>query len=327
MLIDVETSDEKEDGLQGIIYDVQRWALHDGPGIRTIIFFKGCPLKCLWCCNPESQNLSPEIAFFASRCISCLRCIKMCKFKAIKLVKGEMETDWKLCREKCINYGDGVYPCTEMCYSQARKTIGSIMSVDEVLGEILKDYGIYKRSGGGVTISGGEPILQVDFLVNLLKNCKKKGLHTAIETSGYGTREHYESALNYLDLVFFDIKHMNSQKHQSLTGVSNDLILENARFVSEYCLMKNIDMVVRIPVIPGYNDENDNIEAIGKFISQELKKVTKVELLPFHQLGRGKYKSIGKSYLLDNHKPPKTAELNFLLEILEKYNINCKVEN
>jgi pyruvate formate lyase activating enzyme len=298
---------------EGIVFDIQRYSIHDGPGIRTVVFLKGCPLKCLWCCNPESQLASPQLGFIQSKCIGCLECVKACPNKAIRFDKKKgFIVDNELC--------DLCGKCADACYPGARIIIGKKMSVDEVISEVIKDKSFYNRSNGGITLSGGEVLLQWGFAKEILKRCKELKIHTAIETSGYGKWEYFNQVLEYTDLVLYDLKHMNSIEHKKLTGVDNRLILENARKVSKQVR----EMIIRVPLIPGINDSKDNIVNLVKFVST-LEKVTEIDILPYHKLGVSKYNQIGQTYKLININPPTEQEINEIVEIIQGAGFLVKV--
>lgn len=304
------------------IFDIQRWSLHDGPGIRTVVFFKGCPLRCLWCCNPESQESYTEIAYFKDKCISCSRCIKECPYGAIIASEHGYSTNFDVCIEKCYGTQAPPYQCTSKCYAKARKIIGTEMTVDEVLNEVLKDSLIYKQSGGGITVSGGEPMLQFEFLKELLKQCRGNHIHTAMETCAFIKGEKYEEILEFLDLIFLDIKHYDNTKHIEITGQNNTLILENSRKLACSTRQKGIKMVVRIPVIPGLTDSEENVDSIAKFVSTELEGVNVIELMPYHRLGRGKYTDIGRDYQLHDLELPGEDKINTLKKIIAGYGLS-----
>ena len=308
--------------LKGLVSEIQRYAIHDGPGIRTLVFLKGCPLRCLWCANPETQRPYPEMAYFKEKCIRCGRCVQLCPYKAIKVSQqGELETDWKICLQECYLSQKIPFECTKKCYSGARRVIGDYLTVEQVMDEVLRDYSLYERTGGGITISGGEPLAQTDFTLRILKRSKEINLHTAIETCSLARWEDFERIAEYLDWVFYDIKTIDPLKHKELTGFSNDLILENIKKLSEISLPLKIHLIIRIPVVPGYTDSPHNIWAISKFVSEELRNVKQVELLPYHRLGRHKYKAIGAEYTLFELKPPQQEEIIRLEEIVKSFNL------
>lgn len=298
---------------EGIIFDIQRYSIHDGPGIRTVVFLKGCPLRCLWCCNPESQLTNPQLSFIQSKCIGCLECIKICPNKAIRFDKEKgFLIDYKLC--------DMCGRCSDVCYPGARVIIGKKMSVDEVIAEVIKDKSFYNRSNGGVTLSGGEVLLQWGFAKEILKKCKELNINTAIETCGYCKWEYFTEVLEYVDLVLYDLKHLDSAEHKRLTGVDNQLILENATKV----VKKVKEMIIRVPLIPSLNDSKDNIMMLVDFVST-LEKVKEIDLLPYHQLGVSKYNQIGQTYKLNEINPPSKEKINDIKRYIENRGFLVKV--
>jgi len=298
---------------KGIIFNIEKYAVHDGHGIRTLVFLKGCPLRCLWCANPEGQYTFPQLIFFPNKCIGCGRCISVCSNQAIEVNKGKIIMEWHKCKN-CLK-------CVEVCPSGARGCKGKYVTPEEVLAEVVKDLPFYNRSNGGVTLSGGEPLMQPNFVVQILKLCHENYINTAIETSGYANEEDFDKVLSYTDLILFDIKHMDSKKHKTGTGVENEKILKNAKRVSN----RGIPMVIRIPVIPGYNDSPENISNTAKF-ARELNSLIRVELLPYHKLGVSKYEHMGRKYLLaDNMIPPSSEKLSKLRKIIRDYGLKCDI--
>lgn len=274
------------------VFNIQHYSLHDGPGIRTIVFLKGCPMRCRWCCNPESQEYIPEISYVENKCIGlkeCGFCKNVCEEGAItfqdKAVIG---------REKCIN----CLKCADACPSKAIKTEGRKYSIDEILDIVERESVFYGHGDGGLTISGGEPLTHRDFIIPLLKEAKKRRLNTAIETCGYGNYDVLYSAAQYLDTILYDIKSMDSKKHKEYTGCDNEKILHNfERLCQDF---PKINKKVRTPVIPGFNDSKEDIEAILDFIKD--KPNVSYEPLKYHSFGKGKYKALGREYLLGDIK-------------------------
>lgn len=276
---------------KGIIFNIQKFSIHDGPGIRTMVFFKGCPLRCLWCSNPESQNPLPELLYMESNCVKCGRCIDKCPQKAITKVDHNIIIN----RQVCNNCG----LCARSCLNGALTMVGKTMRLDEVIAEIEKDRPYYRRSGGGVTLSGGEALLQAPFAKMILERSQSLGINTAIETSGYQRWDLAKDVLGHVDTVFYDIKEMDPSRHKTLTGYDNALILENARKISD----TGIPAIIRMPIVPGVNAGEESLRLFGEFVS-ELKNIKKIELLPYHQLGANKYKALGYSYQLPDIKSP-----------------------
>ncbi len=263
---------------QGIVFDIQAYSLHDGPGIRTTVFLKGCPLACIWCQNPESQRFQPEVMFYPEKCSGCAQCAPACPERAIGMADGKSHIKRDLCQ--------GCGKCADVCLNEARRLSGRAWSAEDVVAEVKKDSAFYRRSGGGVTLSGGEPLAQAEFSTAILALCKQAGLHTAIETTGMATWGTLVQVLQHVDLVLYDLKHMDSASHQKCTGVPNDLILENLKRIrKEY----SVPIVIRVPIVPGYNADLGNIEATARFIAREIGGGTRVNILAYHRLGETKY--------------------------------------
>ncbi|MCL5770971.1 MAG: glycyl-radical enzyme activating protein [Actinobacteria bacterium] len=291
--------------IKGNIFDIQRYAIHDGPGIRSLVFLKGCPLKCEWCSNPESQFALPEMAFFPDNCINCLKCIKACTYDAISLQDNKVVTDRKKC-EGCYK-SDNPIKCAKVCVTKARKQIGLYMTVDEVLKKVLSDQILYKQTGGGVTLSGGEPTYQIDFALSLLKALKENWVHTAIETCGYFKWEEFEPLLPYQDMIFYDLKIIGAEKHKEFTGGSNKIILKNLTRLKKFTDKYGIEVIIRIPIIPGITNQTENIIEICNFVSGA--GFSNIEFLPYHKLGRGEYSSIGRKYKYPYLEPPSKEDI------------------
>jgi len=299
---------------KGVIFNIQHYSIHDGPGIRTTVFIKGCPLRCLWCQNPESQALLPEIFFDSEKCTGCGKCIEACPQGAIEIVNGRSRTNRNLCK----GYGS----CTEVCPNEARNLMGRIATAAEVFKEVNGDAIFYQRSGGGVTLSGGDPLAQPEFAISVLKLCKDAGLHTALDTCGYAKWEMLSHVLDYVDLVLYDFKHMDPVEHMKYTGVSNDLILDNARRIYHE---RSIPMLARVPIVPGYNDSVENIETTAKFIANELGDSIKVHLLPYHRLGETKYERLEKAGNSVSIQPPSEEHVLKLNEVFESFGLTAYV--
>ena len=255
--------------MQAVIFDIQRNSFVDGPGIRTTVFFKGCNLRCAWCHNPESQSYKPQMLFYKNKCTGCGKCREKCPSAL----------------EKCDLCGR----CTIYCPHDAREVCGTEYTVYEVLNTILKDKAFYENSGGGVTFSGGECMLQIDFLTEVLKACKENGIYTAVDTAGHVPYEHFEKILPYTDLFLYDVKCFDGEKHRQYTGVGNELILENLKKL----LATDIPVWVRIPIIPTVNDTVEEMQSIKGYI-YSCGKPQNIELLPYHAMGEHKYAAIGK---------------------------------
>lgn len=262
----------------GIIFNVMRFALNDGPGIRTTVFLKGCPLACSWCHNPESQNPRPELMFAEDRCIACADCVQACRH-------GALTWDGKPVRDphRCTSCGE----CCQVCVTEARRWIGTKVTAQDVFSQVKRDRILYDESGGGVTFSGGEPLSQPDFLIAALTLCHADGIHTVVDTCGYADPKVFHQVRDLADMMLFDLKLMDSDRHREFTGAKNERILENLRAA----MLVSKPLVVRIPVVPGVNDDEQNISDSIEFLSNI--GVKRVDLLAYHQTGREKYQRLG----------------------------------
>jgi pyruvate formate lyase activating enzyme len=272
---------------RGVIFDIQRYSLHDGPGIRTLVFMKGCPLRCLWCSNPESQNFEKEVGHIQKNCVLCGACAGLCRYDAI--IPGNFAID----RAKCVNCG----ACVRACNVNAKRLIGEDISLFKLVEAVEKDRLFYINSGGGVTVGGGEPLAQADFVAAILQACQDVRINTAMETCGFAQWEELNKTLAYIDILLYDLKHIDDEKHKRLTGVGNTLILDNARKAGN-----RVKSLFRIPLIPGLNDDDENLQQSFAFI-RNIKMAVGVEILPYHNLGKGKYDWLSKQYALKNSEP------------------------
>ncbi|SFL35521.1 glycyl-radical enzyme activating protein [Pelosinus propionicus] len=295
-------------GIVGNVFQIQRWSVHDGDGVRSTVFLKGCPLRCKWCANPESWKPHPEIFYFRDRCTDCAQCSLVCNHQAISKDEG---VPHYFDREKCCCCGD----CCEACPNGAKKKIGSLMRVEEVIKILKRDSIFYRESNGGVTFSGGEPFAQTEFLRELVLACKNFAIDTAIETSGYFEWEEAEDIIKELDTVFIDIKHMDERIHKRLTGVSNRKILENVLRISQ----NHHDVIIRVPLIRGVNDDRNNIEQMCQFL-QENTRILGVELLPYHSLGHSKMDALDREGL-EIFNTPDAEQVEHIKKIIAKYKI------
>jgi len=304
---EIETS-----AVSGDIFDVQRFSINDGPGIRTTVFFKGCPLNCFWCCNPESQRPVHELLYSESLCINCGRCVTVCPNAAVgRGPDGFPEIN----RDFCVACGECVMHCT----AYARSVAGRTVTVGELMDTVMKDQLFYRNSGGGVTLSGGEPTAQSQLCQALLTECHRHGVNTVLDTCGYARWEVLEPILVHVDLVHYDLKHLEDARHLAGTGASNEIIIENAQRIARY----GIPTVIRVPLIPGYNDAPDHIDMLGKFVKSL--HMTRIDILPYHQLGENKYKSLGRVSPVGDIGALDEASISALRNRLESIDIDVTI--
>lgn len=287
--------------MKGKVFNIQRFCTQDGPGIRTVVFFKGCPLRCAWCHNPESHFSSVEIMYNSEKCVGCQRCVAVCPNKCHSFKGNEHLFE----RRYCTACG----ACSAlMC--DALELKGSEMTVEQVLDEVMKDELFYKSSGGGMTLSGGEPLLQGEFCTALLREAKARGIDTCIETCGYAARDIVKNTALWIDTYLFDVKETDSQRHKQYTGVDNGLILENLALLD--ALKKRV--VLRCPIIPGINDREDHFRAIAE-LANRLSCIQRVEVAPYHAMGADKYKHLGRDYTVSAEEPRGDAVDNYVAAI------------
>ncbi len=287
------------------IFNIQKFSVSDGPGIRTTVFMKGCPLKCLWCHNPESGTANPEIFYNEEKCILCGRCQNFCKEGCHVIDKAHAFN-----RKMCNACGE----CTRNCISGALEIIGKTMKCEDIVEEVLKDKMFYDASGGGVTLSGGEPMFQHEATYEILRLAKREGIHTAVETCGYAEKESFEKVYKLVDLFLFDYKESDPVKHRDFTGVSNELILNNLEFLNEM----GADIILRCPLIPTLNDNENHIHGIWS-TANRLKNIKEIHILPYHPLGVGKRRMLGKEAV---YKESSFAQENHIRKIVDKIREN-----
>jgi pyruvate formate lyase activating enzyme len=292
----------------GIIFDIKKFSLHDGPGIRTTIFFKGCGLRCWWCHNPESQRLGPELLLRPELCIQCGACLAECPQGAIQWDGQQFITDRTIC-ERCGT-------CIAACAAETREIVGREMTVEQVMTEVLDDVVFYDQSGGGVTFSGGEPLLQGEFLLDLLRTCKSHDLHTTVDTCGFARAEIIDRVAPYVDLFLYDLKLMVNRRHREVTGAPNGLILDNLRRLSEH----GHQIVLRVPIIPQINDDEENLRQIGAFV-RSLPNIKQVDILAYHKLGIDKYERLSSPNPMPETVPPSEDKMAAIKRLLESFGL------
>lgn len=298
--------------MEGLIFDIKKYAIHDGPGIRTTLFLKGCPLHCPWCHNPEGIKQQMEIMISPERCIHCEHCLYVC-------VNGALyrnDEDIALDRDKCDLCG----ACADACYTRAIERVGRYITTEQAVEEIEKDWVFYETSSGGVTLSGGEPLMQPDFVLSILRECKHRGIHTVLDTCGYAEPQILQDISEYVDLFLFDVKIMDEEKHRNITGASNKQILNNLQALSRS--RKTIH--VRIPIIPGMTDDDENIEMISTFL-RPLQHIEKISLLSYHRAWLMKHRKIESNSEPYMAQPPSSENLARILKVLKPVCLNTAI--
>jgi len=297
----------------GLVFDIQGYSLHDGPGIRVLIFLKGCPLRCIWCSNPESQSHEIEIMFDALRCQGCGQCVDVCATEAItRDASGQMG----YAAERCNLCGS----CVEICPHKARKLVGREMTVEEVMAEVEREMPFFRRSGGGVTLGGGEPLFQPEFAHAVLRACTEQNIHTAIETCGHTQWETLKDLAGVTDLFLYDLKHMDPSRHRLLTGADNELVLNNLRRLSAL----HSEIIVRYPLVPTCNDSETDIRALIRFVN-ELDNINKIELLPYHRLGESKYAMLTRRYPLEGLETSPRDRIDSVVDTIRSSGLECEL--
>lgn len=295
---------------RGLIFDIQRFSVHDGPGIRTTVFMKGCSLRCRWCANPESQEYRRQLMLNDSHCARCGNCLEACPVDAISLGPSGRRIDWVRC-DQCLQ-------CVELCVNGGLEVCGRLVPLGELVEEIERDESFYCNSGGGMTVSGGEPLCQSEFVMELLHACRRKGIHSCLDTTGHAPWKTLKTVCAETDLLLFDIKHLDDKVHREVTGVGNELILSNLKRAAE---LKPIWL--RVPLIAGFNDSEDHVARLGE-LSKEI-GVERVSLLPYHEGGKDKCQRLGLKYDFEQGKTPDRPRIGHVKSALERRHLKVSV--
>jgi pyruvate formate lyase activating enzyme len=300
--------------MAGLVTNIQGYSIHDGPGIRTVVFLKGCGLACQWCSNPECIAAQPEIGFFKSLCTKCGKCAGICPDGALAFQAGGLPV---IDRERC----NGCGACSAVCSYKALVLYGTPMNPDDIYDAVSRDKMFYDSSGGGLTFSGGEALLQPRLVGAVFEKCRHSGISTCIETSGYVPASNLEQVLTYTDYILFDLKCMNSDKHLEYTGKPNALILGNAGMA----VRSGIETLFRMPLVPGVNDDVQNIKDTSEFLHGLGNNSLRIELMPYHRLGKGKYASLDKTYHLPDIVSPEPVQVESVIKVFEENGIKCTI--
>jgi pyruvate formate lyase activating enzyme len=301
--------------MPNLVTNIQGYSIHDGPGIRTVVFFKGCGLECLWCSNPECISPQPEVGFIKTLCTKCGECAGVCPVGALVYEVGKLP---HIDHARCTGCG----LCSSVCSYKAIVHYGKSMNAEEIFDTVSRDKMFYEASGGGVTVSGGEALLQPQLVSDLFEQCRRTKIHTCIETSGYIAESALKQVLPYTDYILYDLKHMNSDKHLQYTGQPNSAILSNAKIAAA----SGVEMLFRMPLIPGVNDDLQNIKETAEFLNS-LGKALRIELMPYHRLGKGKYESLDREYRFSGVLPPELDNIESVKKAFEDKGIICMVSS
>lgn len=312
---------KKDNELKALIFDIQSFSTHDGPGIRTNVFFKGCPLSCLWCSNPEGQKAIPELFYTKMKCVGCMRCAKACPHDAVTANNDPADVE-KLGlvlhdRKKCNKCE--THDCVRACFQNALSVTGEWMTVEDVMKKIRRDSSFY-RNKGGVTVSGGDPLLYCEFVEKLLKTCHEEGINTVLESELCVPLKNLEAVAPHVDLFMTDLKIVDEQKHIEATGLSNKQAIQNLRYIAKNYPGK---IFLRIPIIPGFTDADDNIHAIGAFCAEN--DISRVNILPYHKLGSTKHERLGGEYPMPEVDEPDEEQMRHIADIFQSHGVECKI--
>ena len=304
-------SSSRTGDVRGLVFNIAHFSVQDGPGIRTTVFLKGCPLNCWWCHNPESQSCCPEVIYFRERCRRCGECIAACPHHALAMEGGEVQINETLC-QRCGT-------CADACLTDARELAGRWKTVADVLADVERDRIFYEESGGGMTLSGGEPLQQPEFTLALLEACKARGIHTALDTCGLAPAPSFQRIAKHVDLFLFDLKIIDGDRHRELTGAANAVILENLEWLAK----TKSEVVIRLPVVPGYTDDEANLSAICAVARSSA--VRRIDLLPYHRIAMDKYQRLKMDYRLARLAPPTAERMNVIAEYVKGHGLDVRI--
>jgi pyruvate formate lyase activating enzyme len=307
--------------LKALIFDIQSFSTHDGPGIRTNVFFKGCPLKCRWCSNPEGQRAVPELFYTRMKCIGCLCCVAACPHGAVTVVKdpAQIETRGPVRHDRAVCDTCQTHDCVGACFQDALSVTGSWMTLDDVMKKIHRDASVY-RGKGGITVSGGDPLVYHRFVAELLRRCHAEGINTVLESELASPTASLEEVAPHVDLFLSDLKIVDERRHLEATGLSNRVIMDNLRYLGRTCPDK---VCLRVPVIPGFTDDDANVDAIGAFCKAQ--GFRRVNILPYHKLGSNKHDRLGSTYPMPDLQPPDDQRMQHIAGIISSHGVECLI--
>lgn len=307
--------------LKALIFDIQSFCTHDGPGIRTNVFFKGCPLSCLWCSNPEGQKFVPELFYTKMKCVGCMRCAKACPHGAVSAnsAPADIEKFGFVSHDRTKCNRCQTHDCVRACFESALSVTGEWMTIEEVMKKVRRDSCVYRKEGG-ITVSGGDPLAYSEFVAELLKKCHEEGINTVMESELCYPLKKLQFVAPHVDLFLVDLKVFDEQKHIEVAGCSNKLILENLRFIGQNYPEK---VCLRMPIIPGFTDSDENIHAIGAFCAEN--NIHRVNILPYHKLGATKHERLGGEYPMPNVGEPSDEKMRHIADIFESHGVACAI--
>jgi len=306
---------------KALIFDIQSFSTHDGPGIRTNVFFKGCPLRCLWCSNPEGQKALPELFYTKMKCVGCMCCAKACPHGAVTAMTdpADLEKYGPVRHDRALCNACKTHECVRACYQDALSVTGKWMTINEVMKVIHRDTSVYRHKGG-ITVSGGDPLVYHAFVAELLQRCHEEGINTVLESELCLPNGHLAAVAPYVDLYLADLKIVDEARHLEATGISNKLIKENLRWLGRTCPEK---VCLRVPIIPGYTDSDENVDAIGAFCKEA--HFPRVNILPYHKLGSSKHERLGSEYPMPEVQEPSEAKMHHIAGLIAAHGVVCTI--